>query len=118
MTCTVQITVKRLYPEGYEPPPKRQQIQRQPSPAPSDQPDDINTEAVGPAEPVDDIQPETNKDKFAGLGLESSDEEERVTPFGGADQKQWQTPVDRIAGEQDIGEPEPRRDVVLRKTYE
>lgn len=101
----VQITVKRLYPEGYEPPPKRQQVERQPSPAPSEQPDDINTEAVGPAEPVDDIQPESKKEMFADLGLESSDEEEeRVTPFGGADQSQWQTPVDRIGGEQDIGE--------------
>ena len=100
----LQITVKRLYPEGYEPPRKRQQVQRPPSPAPSEQPHDINTEAVGPAEPVDDIQPESKKEMYADLGLESSDEEEeRVTPFGGADQNQWQTPVDRIGGEQDIG---------------
>ena len=79
-------------------------MERQPSPAPSEQPDDINTEAVGPAEPLDDIQPESKKEMYAGLGLDSSDEEERVTPFGGADQSQWQTPVDRIEGEQDIGE--------------
>ncbi|KAL3143939.1 hypothetical protein ABBQ32_003754 [Trebouxia sp. C0010 RCD-2024] len=100
-----QITVKRLSPEGYEPPPKRQHAERQPSPAPSEQPEDLNVEAVGPAEPLDDIQPESKKEMYADLGLESSDEEqERVTPFGGADQSQWQTPVDRIAGEQDIGE--------------
>lgn len=101
----LQITVKRLYPEGHEPPPKRQRAERQPSPAPSEQPEDINVEAVGPAEPLDDIQPESKKEMYADLGLQSSDEEaERVTPFGGADQSQWQTPVDRIAGEQDIGE--------------
>lgn len=115
----MQITVKRLYPEGYVPRPKRQHIQQPPSPAAKEQPEDINTEAVGPAEPVDDIQPESKKDKFADLGLESSDEEEeRVTPFGGADQRQWQTPVDRIGGEQDIGEQQPYREELHSPIYD
>ena len=73
----LQITVTRLYPEGMDPPPKRRQVVqqhlRQESPQVADA--DINTKMVGAAEPVDNIQPETRQDMYAGLGLESSDEE-------------------------------------------
>lgn len=72
-----KITVTRLYPEGMDPPPKRRQVVqqhlRQESPQVADA--DINTKMVGAAEPVDNIQPETRQDMYAGLGLESSDEE-------------------------------------------
>lgn len=70
-----KITVTRLYPEGMEPPPKRRQfIQRQASPD-SQQDADINTKTIGAAEPVDSIQPESRQGMYAGLGLESSDED-------------------------------------------
>jgi len=72
---SLQITVTRLYPEGMEPPPKRRQfIQRQASPD-SQQDADINTKTIGAAEPVDSIQPESRQGMYAGLGLESSDED-------------------------------------------
>ncbi|DBA95535.1 hypothetical protein WJX82_011579 [Trebouxia sp. C0006] len=70
-----KITVTRLYPEGMEPPPKRRQFtQRQASPD-SQQDADINTKTIGAAEPVDSIQPESRQGMYAGLGLESSDED-------------------------------------------
>ncbi len=66
----------RLYPDGVEPPPKKRQVlQQQPSPV-SHQDADINTKTIGDAEPVDSILPESRQDMYAGLGLESSDEEE------------------------------------------
>ena len=60
-----------------EPPPKRRQfIQRKASPDLDSQQDaDINTKTIGAAEPVDSIQPETRQGMYAGLGLESSDED-------------------------------------------
>lgn len=58
-----------------EPPPKRRQFtQRQASPD-SQQDADINTKTIGAAEPVDSIQPESRQGMYAGLGLESSDED-------------------------------------------
>ena len=73
---SLQITVTRLYPDGVEPPPKRRQVM-QPQQSPESQKDaDINTKSIGAAEPVDSIQPESRQEMYAGLGLESSDEED------------------------------------------
>lgn len=78
----LQITVRKLYPPGTQPPPKRQHVQ-QPSPrqppgqlSAKEAKQDMNTNIVGTAQPVDDMVPEKDQSKFAGLGLESSDEDE------------------------------------------
>ena len=73
----LQITVTRLYPDGVEPPPKRRQVvEREASQQVLDDADaDIDTQAVGDAEPVDTILPESRTDMYAGLGLDSSEED-------------------------------------------
>lgn len=74
--CAVQITVKRLYPDGMEPPPKRQSVEpQQPSRlSAKEAKQDINTNTVGGAEPVDDMV-NTDTNMYAGLGLDSSDDD-------------------------------------------
>lgn len=73
------ISVTRTYPDGHEPPPKRRQIEHRQSHEASQQQHtaDINSEPMGNAEPVDTIQAPagSQQDMYAGLGLESSDEE-------------------------------------------
>ena len=75
--CLLQITVTKLYPPGVEPPPKRRHVeQRRPSQLPAKEArHDINNVTVGAAQPVDDVVPEQDQSKYAGLGLESSDED-------------------------------------------
>lgn len=73
---SLQITVTRLYPDGVEPPPKRRQVVQQQQSPESQKDADINTKTIGAAEPVDSIQPESRQEMYAGLGLESSDEED------------------------------------------
>ena len=74
----LQITVKKLYPPGSEPPPKRQHVEQQQQPSrlsAKEARQDINTNTVGAAQPVDDVVPEQEQSKYAGLGLESSDDD-------------------------------------------
>ena len=79
-TILLQISVTRTYPDGYEPPPKRRQVEQRQSQEPTQQQHtaDINSERMGNAEPVDTIQPPagSQQDMYAGLGLESLDEED------------------------------------------